>query len=120
MCGRYTLRVSPAELAEIFETLRTIEWSARYNIAPTPPRIQLRLERISSQRSEKRMPDQNSARKPARRIAIPIAIACILLGVALSFYEIFYDDSNLTVPEICIFVGVTLLVGVKTRSSQSG
>jgi putative SOS response-associated peptidase YedK len=35
MCGRYTLRVSPAELAEIFETLRTIEWSSRYNIAPT-------------------------------------------------------------------------------------
>jgi putative SOS response-associated peptidase YedK len=35
MCGRYTLRVSPAELAEIFETLRTIEWSSRYNVAPT-------------------------------------------------------------------------------------
>jgi putative SOS response-associated peptidase YedK len=35
MCGRYTLRVSPAELAEIFETLRTIDWSPRYNIAPT-------------------------------------------------------------------------------------
>jgi putative SOS response-associated peptidase YedK len=35
MCGRYTLRVSPAEMAEIFEALETIEWSPRYNIAPT-------------------------------------------------------------------------------------
>lgn len=35
MCGRYTLRVSPIELAEIFGALRTIEWSPRYNIAPT-------------------------------------------------------------------------------------
>ena len=35
MCGRYTLRVSPAELAEIFGTLNSIEWSPRYNIAPT-------------------------------------------------------------------------------------
>src|SRR5262245_44785632 len=35
MCGRYTLRVSPAELAEIFGVLETIEWSPRYNIAPT-------------------------------------------------------------------------------------
>jgi putative SOS response-associated peptidase YedK len=35
MCGRYTLRVAPAELAEIFETLNQIEWSPRYNIAPT-------------------------------------------------------------------------------------
>src|SRR4029077_16709775 len=34
MCGRYTLRVSPAELAEIFGGLETIEWSPRYNIAP--------------------------------------------------------------------------------------
>src|SRR5437667_6400831 len=35
MCGRYTLRVSPAELAEIFGVLQAIEWSPRYNIAPT-------------------------------------------------------------------------------------
>jgi putative SOS response-associated peptidase YedK len=35
MCGRYTLQVSPAELAEIFAVLETIEWSPRYNIAPT-------------------------------------------------------------------------------------
>ena len=35
MCGRYTLRVSPAELAEIFGVLNSIEWSPRYNIAPT-------------------------------------------------------------------------------------
>lgn len=35
MCGRYTLRVSPMELAEIFDALRAIDWSPRYNIAPT-------------------------------------------------------------------------------------
>lgn len=35
MCGRYTLRVSPAELAEVFEVLNSIEWEPRFNIAPT-------------------------------------------------------------------------------------
>ncbi len=35
MCGRYTLRVSPVELAEIFGALEPIEWTPRYNIAPT-------------------------------------------------------------------------------------
>ncbi|HLJ11685.1 MAG TPA: SOS response-associated peptidase [Planctomycetaceae bacterium] len=42
MCGRYTLRVSPAELADIFSTLRAIEWSARYNIAPTQMVVAIR------------------------------------------------------------------------------
>lgn len=36
MCGRYTLRVTPAELAEIFQVFRETEsWQPRYNIAPT-------------------------------------------------------------------------------------
>ncbi len=35
MCGRYTLRVAPAELADIFGMLGEFEWSPRYNIAPT-------------------------------------------------------------------------------------
>lgn len=35
MCGRYTLRVSPAELAEIFAVFNSVEWSPRFNIAPT-------------------------------------------------------------------------------------
>ena len=37
MCGRFTLRVSPAELAEAFELLRRPELKSRYNIAPTQP-----------------------------------------------------------------------------------
>jgi putative SOS response-associated peptidase YedK len=43
MCGRYTLRVSPAELAEIFGVLNSIEWSPRYNIAPTQTVAAVRL-----------------------------------------------------------------------------
>jgi len=35
MCGRYTLRTSPADLAEIFAVLREPEIRPRYNIAPT-------------------------------------------------------------------------------------
>jgi putative SOS response-associated peptidase YedK len=35
MCGRYTLRVSPAELVEIFGVLQAMEFSPRYNVAPT-------------------------------------------------------------------------------------
>jgi len=35
MCGRYTLRVSPAELAELFAVINEFDWSPRYNIAPT-------------------------------------------------------------------------------------
>jgi putative SOS response-associated peptidase YedK len=42
MCGRYTLRVSPAELAEIFATLNEIEWAPRYNIAPTQTVVAVR------------------------------------------------------------------------------
>jgi putative SOS response-associated peptidase YedK len=42
MCGRYTLRVSPVELAEIFSVLNTIDWSPRYNIAPTQTVVAVR------------------------------------------------------------------------------
>ena len=35
MCGRFTLRLPPAELAEMFQVLREIETVPRYNIAPT-------------------------------------------------------------------------------------
>src|SRR6478672_4804217 len=44
MCGRYTLRVTPAELAEIFETLREIDWQPRYNIAPTQQVLAVRQQ----------------------------------------------------------------------------
>ena len=42
MCGRFTLRISPAELAEIFELLRTPEVQPRYNIAPSQPVLAVR------------------------------------------------------------------------------
>ena len=37
MCGRFTLRASPAEIAEFFELMRDLaEWDRpRFNIAPT-------------------------------------------------------------------------------------
>jgi putative SOS response-associated peptidase YedK len=35
MCGRYTLRVSPGELAELFAVINAFDWSPRYNMAPT-------------------------------------------------------------------------------------
>jgi putative SOS response-associated peptidase YedK len=35
MCGRYTLRVAPGELAELFAVINQFDWSPRYNIAPT-------------------------------------------------------------------------------------
>jgi putative SOS response-associated peptidase YedK len=35
MCGRYTLRATPAKFAEIFDLLRVSERVPRYNIAPT-------------------------------------------------------------------------------------
>lgn len=35
MCGRFTLRATPAELMQIFKTLREANWSPRYNISPT-------------------------------------------------------------------------------------
>lgn len=37
MCGRFTLRTSPAVLAEVFELLREPDLAPRYNIAPTQP-----------------------------------------------------------------------------------
>jgi len=35
MCGRFNLRLSPAELQEFFDVLRAPEFPPRYNIAPT-------------------------------------------------------------------------------------
>jgi len=35
VCGRYTLRTSPAHLAEIFAVLHELDSAPRYNIAPT-------------------------------------------------------------------------------------
>jgi putative SOS response-associated peptidase YedK len=35
MCGRYTLKTTPTELAEIFLLLHTPQWGPRFNIAPT-------------------------------------------------------------------------------------
>lgn len=37
MCGRFTLRTPPAELAEIFSLIREPELRPRYNIAPGQP-----------------------------------------------------------------------------------
>ena len=44
MCGRFTLRLSPAELAEVFRLFREPVWTPRYNIAPTQPVGVLRPE----------------------------------------------------------------------------
>jgi putative SOS response-associated peptidase YedK len=36
MCGRYTLRVSAAEMSEIFDAIGLHDdWTPRYNVAPT-------------------------------------------------------------------------------------
>jgi putative SOS response-associated peptidase YedK len=37
MCGRFTLRTPPKDLIEVFQLLRTLEMTPRYNIAPTQP-----------------------------------------------------------------------------------
>jgi len=42
MCGRFTLRTSPAVLAEIFEVLRMPDFEPRYNIAPTQQVVAVR------------------------------------------------------------------------------
>ena len=44
MCGRFTLRLSPSELAEIFRLLREPDVRPRYNIAPTQPVAVIRAE----------------------------------------------------------------------------
>src|SRR5262249_42206233 len=42
MCGRYTLRVNSRDLTEVFATLNSIEWTPRYNIAPTQTVVAVR------------------------------------------------------------------------------
>jgi putative SOS response-associated peptidase YedK len=37
MCGRFTLRTPPKDLVEVFQLLRALEMTPRYNIAPTQP-----------------------------------------------------------------------------------
>lgn len=45
MCGRITLKVSPGELQELFDVVRgldTVDYSPRYNVAPTTQMICIR------------------------------------------------------------------------------
>lgn len=44
MCGRYNLRVTPAELQEFFNLFREPDVSPRYNIAPTQTTLVCRLD----------------------------------------------------------------------------
>jgi putative SOS response-associated peptidase YedK len=37
MCGRFTLRLTPAELQEFFDLIRVPQFTARYNISPGTP-----------------------------------------------------------------------------------
>jgi putative SOS response-associated peptidase YedK len=37
MCGRFTLKASPTELAASFELFREPEWGPRFNVAPSQP-----------------------------------------------------------------------------------
>ncbi len=47
MCGRYTLRATPADLAEHFDLPEAPEWSPRFNVAPTQtvPVVRLAADR---------------------------------------------------------------------------
>jgi len=44
MCARYNLRISPQRLAEIFHTVRQLEFVHRYNISPTQTVVAIREE----------------------------------------------------------------------------
>jgi len=51
MCGRYTLRATPKELAEIFSLFREPEWPhPRYNIAPTQTVLAIRFDENATPR----------------------------------------------------------------------
>ena len=44
MCGRINLRVSPAELQQMFDLFREPEWSPRYNLGPMQRMLAIRLQ----------------------------------------------------------------------------
>jgi putative SOS response-associated peptidase YedK len=44
MCARYNLRISPQKLAEIFATVREIEFVQRFNVSPTQQVVTIRQE----------------------------------------------------------------------------
>ncbi|QDT57252.1 Putative SOS response-associated peptidase YedK [Caulifigura coniformis] len=44
MCARYNLRMSPAKLAQVFVTVREIEFRQRFNISPTQTVVAIRQE----------------------------------------------------------------------------
>jgi putative SOS response-associated peptidase YedK len=50
MCGRYTLRANSHDLNEVFATLNSIEWSPRYNIAPTQTVVAVRQQEKGKKR----------------------------------------------------------------------
>ncbi|MBM4077768.1 MAG: SOS response-associated peptidase, partial [Planctomycetes bacterium] len=44
MCGRITLRTTPAELKEIFDLFREPVWSPRFNLGPMQRILTVRLK----------------------------------------------------------------------------
>ena len=44
MCARYNLRMTPAKLAQVFETVREIEFRQRFNVSPTQTVVAIRQE----------------------------------------------------------------------------
>jgi len=44
MCARYNLRITPQKLAEVFDTVRQLEFVRRYNISPTQTVVAIRQE----------------------------------------------------------------------------
>jgi putative SOS response-associated peptidase YedK len=50
MCGRFTLRATPTQLAEMFDVLRWPEVIPRYNIAPTQTVVAIRAARDGNTR----------------------------------------------------------------------
>lgn len=44
MCARYNLRMTPQKLAQIFDTVREIEFRQRFNISPTQTVVAIRQE----------------------------------------------------------------------------
>ena len=72
MCGRYTLRTSPAEVAKAFRLAGIVDFPPRYNIAPTQKVFAIMAEAAEQDAARHASPQPDRDREPHQRKFAPL------------------------------------------------
>lgn len=70
MCGRYTLRTPPAELAQFFGLFREPDVLPRYDVAPTQTVVAIRLDEDATPCEDRQLANQCAGRDCGHQIVV--------------------------------------------------